>query len=953
MKQSSLVAFLTTGRIWLVCSLVLAMAGAFLFSTEKTATKNVLSQPTAVGKLAFQRTLFSTGGLVTASVLAVNSDGTGEAYLAQANVPPVFILEPSWSADGTKVAYVSDSDIWVMNADGSGKVNITNNGQDTIERNPSWSTSGVIAYERDGQIWTMNADGSVQEPFLAISQSFPADPAWSPDGTKLLFRASDDIWVINADRSNERRITSNSVPDTDPAWSPDGQKVIFSKAGSGIAVINLDSTNEKLLTNGADDSAPSWSNDGTKIAFVRRGSTVNGIYTMDAVGGNELRIIADIPTQPGRSENDNPAWQPVAVVPNTVVISGRITRNGESLSGVTVELTGTTTLSTTTNSLGEYRFESLPQNGNYTITPTVPDHIITPVRRIFVNPNANKIADFSAGQTCSTPNCRVNGKIAFVRGSNIFIANADGTDPVNLTSGLGINEMPAFSPDGSKIAFQSNRDGDIEIYQMNADGTDQQRLTTSSGTDEKPTYSPDGSRIAFVSDRDGNREIYSINAADGSDSQRLTNNAIPDMDPTYSPDGTKITFSRPFNEGTPTGQYALYAMNASDGSNAVQITSPPSNDVTPSYSPDGTKIVFWRGIFGAGTSELFTANADGTNPTSLGVSGIVSKPSFSPDGTLVIYSRLFNPFRFDIQAVPVAGGPSEVLIEDGNDSDWQPLQPAVRRTPFDFDGDGRSDLSVFRPSDRIWYLLRSEEGFTGFQFGLATDTIVPADYDGDQKTDVAVWRASEGNFYVLNSSDLTVRIENLGLQGDVPTPQDWDGDGKADLSVYRAGPQSVFYYRGSSGNPNGGLTFLPWGVSGDKPVPGDYDGDGLIDAAVFRPSNGVWYIRKSSAEQVLAYQFGLANDQIVPADYDGDSKTDLGVFRDGTWYFLLSTEGFVAFQYGLAGDIPVPADYDGDGRADAAIYRDGVWYSLRWTGGSIIVPFGLAGDLPAASAYVR
>ena len=922
---------------------------------ERPATKDLATQPTALGILAFQRTQFFTSGLTTTSILAVNSDGTGQVTLASADVPPVFILEPAWSPDGTKIAYVSDFDIWVMAADGSGKVNITNNGQRMLERNPSWSPSGLIAFEGDGQIWTMAPDGSGQTPFYAITQLFPSDPAWSPDGTKLLFTTADDIWVINSDGTNQRRVTNNSVPDTDPAWSPDGQKIIFGKAGNGIAVIGLDGSNEILLTNGANDSSPSWSNDGTKIAFVRRGSTVNGIYTMDAVGGNQLRIVADIPGQPGQSENDNPVWRPVAAVPNTVIVSGRISRNGESLVGAVVELTGSMTLSTVTNALGEYRFENLPKTGTYTITPIVPGHVVTPVRRIFTDPTANQIADFTAGQTCSTPNCRVNGKIAFVRGPDIFISNADGTGPVNLTGGAGINDKPAFSPDGGKIAFQSNRDGDFEIYQMNVDGSGQQRLTFSAGADEKPTYSPDGKKIAFVSSRDGNQEIYSINAADGSAPLRLTNNAVPDLDPVFSPDGTKITFSRPFNEGTPTGQYALFTMNTADGSNAVQITTPPSslNDLTASYSPDGTKIVFWRSIIGAGTSELYTANADGTSVAPLGVSGIVFKPSYSPDGTQIIYSRLFSPFRYDIEAVPVGGGPANVLVQDGNFADWQPLEPAVRRTPFDFDGDGRSDLSVFRPSERIWYLLQSEAGFTAYQFGVATDLIVPADYDGDGKTDVAVWRPSDGNFYVLNSSDLTVRIEHFGSQGDVPTPQDWDGDGKADLSVYRPGPQSFFYYRGSAGDPYGSVTYIPWGVMEDKPVPGDYDGDGLIDAAVFRPSNGVWYIRKSSDGQLSAYAFGLQNDQIVPADYDGDNRTDLGIYRNGVWYLLLSTEGFSAFQYGLAGDVPVPADYDGDGRADAAIYRDGVWYCLRSTGESLIVPFGLGGDKPTPSAFVR
>lgn len=278
-------------------------------------------------------------------------------------------------------------------------------------------------------------------------------------------------------------------------------------------------------------------------------------------------------------------------------------------------------------------------------------------------------------------------------------------------------------------------------------------------------------------------------------------------------------------------------------------------------------------------------------------------------------------------------------------------------TLFDFDGDGKSDISVFRPTESTWYLNRSSQGFAALQWGIATDKIAPADYDGDGKTDVAVWREGGfANFYVLNSADNTIRIEQFGQTGDVLTVGDWDGDGKADPAVYRdssVGAQSYFYYRGSSNNPNRNVTYLPWGTAGDRPQTGDFDNDGKRDLAVFRPSNSTWYIRQSSDSQIRYENWGLSTDKFVPADYDGDGKTDLAVFRNGIWYIRNSSNNQNQFVYfGISTDLPVPADYDGDGKTDVAVFRGGIWYLLQSTNGVSIQQFGLQGDQPLPAAFI-
>ena len=279
---------------------------------------------------------------------------------------------------------------------------------------------------------------------------------------------------------------------------------------------------------------------------------------------------------------------------------------------------------------------------------------------------------------------------------------------------------------------------------------------------------------------------------------------------------------------------------------------------------------------------------------------------------------------------------------------------------FDFDGDGKADLSIFRanadPSFADFQIRKSSDnGLFGSSWGLPGDKLAPADYDGDGKTDVAVWRESEGKFYILNSSSGSLRIENFGLAGDVLMVGDYDGDGKADLATYRNGAQSTFFYRGSSNNPLGNITYLPWGTSGDKPLRGDFDGDGKMDAAVFRPSNGVWYILQSSNGQPRYDNFGLSTDKFVPADYDGDGKTDLAVYRSGVWYFKQSLNNQVSYAYfGVSSDTPVPADYNGDGKADIAVFRpsEGNWYVFQAAGNSYsVAQFGQTGDAPVPAAF--
>jgi uncharacterized delta-60 repeat protein len=274
---------------------------------------------------------------------------------------------------------------------------------------------------------------------------------------------------------------------------------------------------------------------------------------------------------------------------------------------------------------------------------------------------------------------------------------------------------------------------------------------------------------------------------------------------------------------------------------------------------------------------------------------------------------------------------------------------------FDYDGDGKADLSVFRPSAGSWFISHSSNNaFIATQFGAAGDLIAPADFDGDRKTDISVFRPSDGGWYRLNSSNNTFSAFQFGAAGDLPVPADFDGDGKADLTVYR--PSAGSWYRINSSNNQ--FIAAQFGIAEDKPLVGDFDGDGKSDLTVYRPSNGTWYRINSGNDTFSPNQFGATGDLPVAADYDGDGKTDLAVYRPsvGDWYIINSSNSaFTATHFGVTEDKPAPADFDGDGKADLAVFRPstGTWYLLRTTAGFTGFQFGANGDIPTPNAFVR
>lgn len=299
------------------------------------------------------------------------------------------------------------------------------------------------------------------------------------------------------------------------------------------------------------------------------------------------------------------------------------------------------------------------------------------------------------------------------------------------------------------------------------------------------------------------------------------------------------------------------------------------------------------------------------------------------------------------------------------------VPPAPKQHVCDFDGDGKTDFSIWRGSIGSWQTLNSSNG--GLQatpWGSSAapyfDVAVPGDYDGDGKTDQAIWRGQDAIWYVRKSSDGQPLLQFWGASFapyfDVPTPGDFDGDGKTDFAVWRPGI-GTFYVLKSS---DGGVLSDVCGAPGDTPVVADYDGDGKADFSVWRPSNGTWYVKRSAGgTDAIPWGAGYAPyfDVPVPADYDGDGKTDLAIWRgqDSIWYIRRSSDAqpvlqFFGANYAPYFDVPTPGDYDGDGKADVAVWRPttGTWYVLRSDNGGVLVQqHGQAGDTALPATGVR
>jgi TolB protein len=314
-----------------------------------------------------------------------------------------------------------------------------------------------------------------------------------------------------------------------------------------------------------------------------------------------------------------------------------------------------------------------------------------------------------------------NGQIAFTRyelgdqAGQVAIAQATTNADVEiLTSEGSVNGTAEWSADGSCITFSSNRDaGNQEVYVMTANGSDQTRIAVIPAYDYDSTFSPDGKKLLYVSECDGDREIYSFDLATANTKQ-LTSNGSADGDPVWSPDGTRIVFSSQRD-----GNYEIYVMNA-DGSNQTRLTQNPGVDIYPDWSPDGKKIAFATVREGTLARDIWIMDADGLNQAPLiARPGNDSEPAFSPDGTRFAFSGDDNTASSHIYVAKSTDGSDLVQVTtsvdvDDRAPDWQSIHNAApaalcpTSTPVVLCGDAVAEGTI-KASDAL-YVLRAAVG---------------------------------------------------------------------------------------------------------------------------------------------------------------------------------------------------------------------------------------------------
>lgn len=536
--------------------------------------------------------------------------------------------------------------------------------------------------------------------------------------------------------------------------------------------------------------------------------------------------------------------------------------------------------------------------------------------------------------------------------NEVYVVEAAGGTPVNLTGNPASDHSPTWSPDGARVAFISDRSGNPDVWVMNADGSNPVNVTNTELVHEaSPAWSPHSAKIAYSAFIDmssvpegdvvfssgaprivvGGRHVTvpyvdPIFAEGAPVDPRVVEFSYEAWDdwPAWSPDGEMLAFVRDVSESVPTGKSShIYVVPPAGGSSIWDDGMQARLLATPAFlgdggwdatglewSPDGGAILFAE-ISSDGLRSTLRRLDVATGVASdivspLGLSHYAG-PAFSADGTSLAFAAYDGDQGFgDIYVWPADGrAPRRLTTNPASDSDpaWQPWSPSIGLVDTN---SGRWELREGTTEERFYYGKPGDSPFMG-------------DWNCDGTDTPGLYRRSDGYVYLRNTN--TQGIADIrffyGDPGDVPIAGDFDGDGCDTVSIYRPS-EARFYIINELGEDEGGLgaaegSFL-FGDIGDKPVVGDWDGDGRDEIGLHRETTGFFYYRDTLTTGVAdgQFYFGEPGDRFIAGDWGvADGLETPAVFRPSPQDQLLPASTFY-FRHALA-----------QGNADSQIVWDG------------------------------
>ncbi len=706
-------------------------------------------------RIAFTRLV--NEGDNNSEVFVMNADGSGLIQLSF--TPNEHDGTPAWSPDGTRVVFTgrsnldSTSAVYVAYANGGGLTRISN-GPNDMDGAPTtaWSPDGQrIVFSRghltepgqnpviSSDIYVVNADGTGLVQLSGVADMIDSQQAWSPDGTQIAFLRNSanmidveygpaDLYVMNADGSNLRSLTNTPEDENDFSWSPDSTRIAYSRGNQGVSLLNVINVGTGAIigidTSSNRASTPRWSPDGSKLTYSRVLTVQNynaaTVYIANADGTNHLTVGADA------EYNQDPDWSP-----DGTRIAFYSRRNGGGIDIINADGTGRVDLTNDPAYYADpkwrpieppppppaadmYVYASASQQyiasgGQVTYTVAVvnggpePAADVTLAGQLPAGVTLSSIvndgdgsctgAPGSASFNCSFPAAAANetktievhatatGTSYDLLTATFTVASASPADP-NTDNNVGSAQfyiasppLPSPSPgpaNEAELAYGRFDEATFQtdIFKQRADGAGRQNLTNHQLEDNNFIWSPNGSKLAFLRYDFANLTVaLGVVNADGSNLTLLTSVPGEYIDSyAWSPDSSRLTFSARAYSSENVTTSEVYTINA-DGTARIGISGADGYNTEPQWSPDGTRISFLRAHYSenaAPTNDIYVSNADGSNPVQ--ISHADGERDFgavwSPDGTRLAFTRYFPNNTNDVYTVRSDGTDVRRLTND-------------------------------------------------------------------------------------------------------------------------------------------------------------------------------------------------------------------------------------------------------------------------------------------------